>query len=148
MTRASIELITGYTKTGKPQTKKYLAKTMMSLFDTIQGSKLSTKLTKTFKQPDFEDLTQEEFDKLSETEQKEYQAKVEEYQELVSEQFEVLDEVTAFVAEGFDNQFTSEELQKGIPAGAEGLNTLVNVLETLISGDLDDTKKFVTEKKK
>ncbi|ERS92673.1 hypothetical protein NKW85_09905 [Staphylococcus simulans] len=148
MTRASIELITGYTKTGKPQTKKYLAKPMMSLFDTIQGSKLSTKLTKTFKQPDFEDLTQEEFDKLSETEQKEYQAKVEEYQELVSEQFEVLDEVTAFVAEGFDNQFTSEELQKGIPAGAEGLNTLVNVLETLISGDLDDTKKFVTEKKK
>ena len=133
MTRASIELITGYTKTGKPQTKKYLAKPMMSLFDTIQGSKLSTKLTKTFKQPDFEDLTQEEFDKLSET---------------VSEQFEVLDEVTAFVAEGFDNQFTSEELQKGIPAGAEGLNTLVNVLETLISGDLDDTKKFVTEKKK
>lgn len=148
MARTSIELITGYTKAGKPQTKKYLAKPSLSLFDTIQGSKLSTRLTKVFKQPDFEELSQEEFENLSETEQKEYQAKIEEYQEQAAQQFDVLDEVTTFVAEGFDNQFTSEELQKGIPAGSEGLNTLVTVLEKLIAGDVDDTKKFVTEQKK
>lgn len=148
MARTSIELITGYIKAGKPQTKKYLAKPSLSLFDTIQGSKLSTRLTKVFKQPDFEELSQEEFENLSETEQKEYQAKIEEYQEQVAQQFDVLDEVTTFVAEGFDNQFTSEELQKGIPAGSEGLNTLVTVLEKLIAGDVDDTKKFVTEQKK
>ncbi|NJH98863.1 hypothetical protein GLV92_12730, partial [Staphylococcus agnetis] len=77
MARTSIELITGYTKAGKPQTKKYLAKPSLSLFDTIQGSKLSTRLTKAFRQPDFEELSQEEFENLSETEQKEYQAKIE-----------------------------------------------------------------------
>ncbi|PTF55943.1 phage tail assembly chaperone G [Staphylococcus chromogenes] len=148
MVRTSIELITGYTKAGKPQTKKYLAKPSLSLFDTIQGSKLSTRLTKAFRQPDFDELSQEQYEKLSETEQKEYQAKIEEYQEQVAQQFDVLDEVTTFVAEGFDNQFTSEELQKGIPAGPEGLNTLVTVLEKLIAGDVDGTKKFVTEQKK
>ncbi|MDP4447516.1 hypothetical protein ACFDHY_03005 [Staphylococcus hyicus] len=148
MARTSIELITGYTKTGKPQTKKYYAKPMMSLFDTIQGSKLSTRVTKVFKEPDFEELTQEEFEKLSVTEQKEHQAKVDEYQEQVVQQFEIIEEITAFIADGFGNQFTSEELQKGIPAGFEGLTNLINVLEELISGDVDDTKKFVTEKKK
>ncbi|KDP13629.1 hypothetical protein BU644_07125 [Staphylococcus chromogenes] len=148
MARTSIELITGYTKAGKPQTKKYYAKPMMSLFDTIQGSKLSTRVTKVFKEPDFEELTQEEFEKLSVTEQKEHQAKVDEYQEQVVQQFEIIEEITAFIADGFVNQFTSEELQKGIPAGFEGLTNLINVLEELISGDVDDTKKFVTEKKK
>lgn len=148
MARTSIELITGYTKTGKPQTKKYYAKPMMSLFDTIQGSKLSTRVTKVFKEPDFEELTQEEFEKLSVTEQKEHQAKVDEYQEQVVQQFEIIEEITAYIADGFGNQFTSEELQKGIPAGFEGLTNLINVLEELISGDVDDTKKFVNEKKK
>ena len=75
MARPSIELITGYTKAGKPQTKKYFAKPSLSLFDTLQGSKLSARVSKSFKEADFEELTQEELEKLSETEQKEYQAK-------------------------------------------------------------------------
>ncbi|HEC2144666.1 TPA: hypothetical protein R1942_000340 [Staphylococcus delphini] len=148
MTRTSIELITGYTKTGKPQTKKYFAKPTLSLFDTIQGSKLSAKLTESFKKPDFEELTEEEFEKLSETEKREHEAKIEEYQSQVSKQFEALDEVSVFVAEGFGNQFTPEEFLKGIPAGQDGLTMLGVVLENLISGDVDDTKKFVTEQKK
>lgn len=148
MARTSIELITGYTKAGKPQKKKYLAKPTLSLFDTIQGSKLSARVTKAFEGADFEELSQEEFENLSETEQKEYQAKVGEQQEKLAQQFEIIDEITEFVADGFGNQFTSEELQKGIPAGIEGLTNLINVLESLIAGDVDDTKKFVSEQKK
>ncbi|EGQ3418821.1 hypothetical protein [Staphylococcus pseudintermedius] len=148
MARTSIELITGYTKTGKPQTKKYFAKPTLSLFDTIQGSKLSARVSKSFKEPDFEELTQEELEKLSEIEQKEYQAKVAEHQERVVQQLEILEEISEFIVDGFGNQFTSEELQKSISAGFEGIKNLIGLLEKLISGDVDDTKKFVTEQKK
>ncbi|HAR5651853.1 hypothetical protein RNS17_07090 [Staphylococcus pseudintermedius] len=148
MARTSIELITGYTKTGKPQTKKYFAKPSLSLFDTLQGSKLSARVSKSFKEPDFEELTQEELEKLSEIEQKEYQAKVAEHQERVVQQLEILEEISEFIVDGFGNQFTSEELQKSISAGFEGIKNLIGLLEKLISGDVDDTKKFVTEKKK
>lgn len=148
MARTSIELITGYTKTGKPQTKKYFAKPSLSLFDTLQGSKLSARVSKSFKEPDFEELTQEELEKLSETEQKEYQAKVAEHQERVVQQLEILEEISEFIVDGFGNQFTSEELQKSISAGFEGIKNLIGLLEELISGDVDDTKKFVTEQKK
>ncbi|EJD5777277.1 hypothetical protein M2L29_000601 [Staphylococcus pseudintermedius] len=148
MARTSIELITGYTKTGKPQTKKYFAKPSLSLFDTLQGSKLSTRVSKSFKEPDFEELTQEELEKLSEIEQKEYQAKVAEHQERVVQQLEILEEISEFIVDGFGNQFTSEELQKSISAGFEGIKNLIGLLEKLISGDVDDTKKFVTEQKK
>ncbi|MDK3937068.1 hypothetical protein O0D48_05325 [Staphylococcus pseudintermedius] len=148
MARTSIELITGYTKTGKPQTKKYFAKPSMSLFDTLQGSKLSARVSKSFKEPDFEELTQEELEKLSEIEQKEYQAKVDEHQERVVQQLEILEEISEFIVDGFGNQFTSEELQKSISAGFEGIKNLIGLLEKLISGDVDDTKKFVTEQKK
>ncbi|EJA1955519.1 TPA: hypothetical protein I1817_001353 [Staphylococcus pseudintermedius] len=148
MARTSIELITGYTKTGKPQTKKYFAKPSLSLFDTLQGSKLSARVSKSFKEPDFEELTQEELEKLSEIEQKEYQAKVAEHQERVVQQLEILEEISEFIVDGFGNQFTSEELQKSISAGFEGIKNLIGLLEELISGDVDDTKKFVTEQKK
>lgn len=148
MARTSIELITGYTKTGKPQTKKYFAKPSLSLFDTLQGSKLSARVSKSFKEPDFEELTQEELEKLSEIEQKEYQAKVDEHQERVVQQLEILEEISEFIVDGFGNQFTSEELQKSISAGFEGIKNLIGLLEKLISGDVDDTKKFVTEQKK
>ncbi|ANS91002.1 hypothetical protein [Staphylococcus pseudintermedius] len=148
MARTSIELITGYTKTGKPQTKKYFAKPSLSLFDTLQGSKLSARVSKLFKEPDFEELTQEELEKLSEIEQKEYQAKVAEHQERVVQQLEILEEISEFIVDGFGNQFTSEELQKSISAGFEGIKNLIGLLEKLISGDVDDTKKFVTEQKK
>lgn len=148
MARTSIELITGYTKTGKPQTKKYFAKQSLSLFDTLQGSKLSARVSKSFKEPDFEELTQEELEKLSEIEQKEYQAKVAEHQERVVQQLEILEEISEFIVDGFGNQFTSEELQKSISAGFEGIKNLIGLLEKLISGDVDDTKKFVTEQKK
>ncbi|MCE5577274.1 hypothetical protein JL884_07100 [Staphylococcus pseudintermedius] len=148
MARTSIELITGYTKTGKPQTKKYFAKPSLSLFDTLQGSKLSARVSKSFKEPDFEELAQEELEKLSEIEQKEYQAKVAEHQERVVQQLEILEEISEFIVDGFGNQFTSEELQKSISAGFEGIKNLIGLLEKLISGDVDDTKKFVTEQKK
>ncbi|EHL7274165.1 hypothetical protein JL837_03270 [Staphylococcus pseudintermedius] len=148
MARTSIELITGYTKTGKPQTKKYFAKPSLSLYDTLQGSKLSARVSKSFKEPDFEELTQEELEKLSEIEQKEYQAKVAEHQERVVQQLEILEEISEFIVDGFGNQFTSEELQKSISAGFEGIKNLIGLLEKLISGDVDDTKKFVTEQKK
>ncbi|ELK4007460.1 hypothetical protein Q6890_002048 [Staphylococcus pseudintermedius] len=148
MARTSIELITGYTKTSKPQTKKYFAKPSLSLFDTLQGSKLSARVSKLFKEPDFEELTQEELEKLSEIEQKEYQAKVAEHQERVVQQLEILEEISEFIVDGFGNQFTSEELQKSISAGFEGIKNLIGLLEKLISGDVDDTKKFVTEQKK
>lgn len=148
MARTSIELITGYTKTGKPQTKKYFAKPSLSLFDTLQGSKLSARVSKSFKEPDFEELTQEELEKLSEIEQKEYQAKVAEHQERVVQQLEILEEISEFIVDGFGNQFTSEELQKSISAGFEGIKNLIGLLEKLISGDVDNTKKFVTEQKK
>ncbi|EJG5118205.1 hypothetical protein NAC58_000421 [Staphylococcus pseudintermedius] len=148
MARTSIELITGYTKTGKPQTKKYFAKPSLSLFDTLQGSKLSARVSKSFKEPDFEELTQEELEKLSEIEQKEYQAKVAEHQERVVQQLEILEEISEFIVDGFGNQFTSEELQKSISSGFEGIKNLIGLLEKLISGDVDDTKKFVTEQKK
>ncbi|EGQ0327401.1 hypothetical protein HLE54_000101 [Staphylococcus pseudintermedius] len=148
MARTSIELITGYTKTGKPQTKKYFAKPSLSLFDTLQGSKLSARVSKSFKEPDFEELTQEELEKLSEIEQKEYQAKVAEHQERVVQQLEILEEISEFIVDGFGNQFTSEELQKSISAGFEGIKNLIGLLEKLTSGDVDDTKKFVTEQKK
>ncbi|EGQ1765370.1 hypothetical protein M6C19_000118 [Staphylococcus pseudintermedius] len=148
MARTSIELITGYTKAGKPQTKKYLAKPVMTMFDTMQGAKLSAKLTKAFRAPDFEELTEEEFEKLSETEKSEYETKIMEYQEQISKQFELLEEASVFIVEGFGNQFTSDEFLRGIPGGADGFETLRVVLEKLISGDVDDTKKFVSEKKK
>ncbi|EHT3649765.1 hypothetical protein ACULZH_001326 [Staphylococcus pseudintermedius] len=148
MARTSIELITGYTKTGKPQTKKYFAKPSLSLYDTLQGSKLSARVSKSFKEPDFEELTQEELEKLSEIEQKEYQAKVAEHQERVVQQLEILEEISEFIVDGFGNQFTSEELQKSISAGFEGIKNLIGLLEKLISGDVDDTKKFVIEQKK
>lgn len=67
MERTSIELITGFTKTGKPQYQKYLAKPIITLFETIQGSKLGLKLNKAFKGADFKDLTEEEFNNLSVT---------------------------------------------------------------------------------
>ncbi|RYR80755.1 hypothetical protein DLS61_12095, partial [Staphylococcus pseudintermedius] len=133
---------------GKPQTKKYFAKPSLSLFDTLQGSKLSARVSKSFKEPDFEELTQEELEKLSEIEQKEYQAKVAEHQERVVQQLEILEEISEFIVDGFGNQFTSEELQKSISAGFEGIKNLIGLLEKLISGDVDDTKKFVTEQKK
>ncbi|EGQ2926953.1 hypothetical protein EEJ50_08710, partial [Staphylococcus pseudintermedius] len=136
MARTSIELITGYTKTGKPQTKKYFAKPSLSLFDTLQGSKLSARVSKSFKEPDFEELTQEELEKLSEIEQKEYQAKVAEHQERVVQQLEILEEISEFIVDGFGNQFTSEELQKSISAGFEGIKNLIGLLEKLISGDV------------
>ncbi len=59
MERTSIELITGFTKTGKPtQYQKYLAKPIITLFETIQGSKLGLKLNKAFKGSDFKELTE------------------------------------------------------------------------------------------
>lgn len=149
MKRTSIELITGYTKTGKVQTKKYLAKPVTTLYDTIYGSKLLTKMKKLFKEPDFNELSEEEFNELSETEKTEYLNKVEAYENEAEEQIDVLDEVFQFVSESFDNQFTAEELQKGLKSGQEGFETLGNVLKNITSGgEPSDTKKFVNEKEK
>ncbi len=53
MERTSIELITGFLqKTRKPQYQKYLAKPIITLFETIQGSKLGLKLNKLTKGAD------------------------------------------------------------------------------------------------
>jgi hypothetical protein len=149
MKRTSIELITGYTKTGKVQTKKYLAKPVLTLYETIYGSKLSMKMQKVFKNPDFKELTEEEYNKLSETEQVEYDEKVKENIERIQEQFDVLDEIFQFLVEAFDNQFTPEELQKGIESGEVGFNKLGTVLGNITNGgEPSDTKKFVEENTK
>lgn len=147
MKRTSIELITGFTKTGKPQYKKYLAKPIMTMFETIQGSKLSMKMQKAFKAPDFEELTEEQYEELSITEKKEYDIKQDEYGEQVMSQMDILDEVFVFIAEAFDNQFTSTELQKGIPNGQEGFEFLGETMRNITAGgEPSDTKKFVSEK--
>lgn len=149
MKRTSIELITGYTKTGKLQTKKYLAKPVITLYDTIYGSKLLTKMKKAFKEPDFKELSEEEFNKLNEIEKKEYLSKVEEYENEAENQIEVLEEVFQFVSESFDNQFSPEELQKGLKSGQEGFEALGNVLKNITSGgEPSETKKFLNEQKK
>ncbi len=148
MARPSIELITGYTKAGKPQTKKYLAKPVITLFDTIQGTKLAKKMQTSFSNPGYEELTEEQYQELSETEKDEYNAKVSEFEENLMQQFDVIVEISTFISEMFGNQFTAEELQKGIEAGDKGIEKLFSVLDLLITGDVDDTKKFVTEKKK
>ncbi|MEB8265116.1 phage tail assembly chaperone G [Mammaliicoccus sciuri] len=149
MKRTSIELITGFTKTGKVQTKKYLAKPVITLYETIYGSKLSAKMKKVFNDNDIDELTEGEYEKLSETEKKEYNQKIEEFSEKAEEQFEVLDEVFQFVSDAFDNQFTPEELQKGLESGQKGFETLGTVLRNITSGgEPSDTKKFVEEKEK
>ena len=99
MERTSIELITGFTKTGKPQYQKYLAKPIITLFETIQGSKLGLKLNKAFKGSDFKELTEEEFNNLSVTEQEEYKNKQEEIEDNMALQMEVLEEVLDFIVE-------------------------------------------------
>ncbi|HDC7997738.1 TPA: hypothetical protein PBX20_000891 [Staphylococcus aureus] len=141
MERTSIELITGFTKTGKPQYQKYLAKPIITLFETIQGSKLGLKLNKAFKGADFKDLTEEEFNNLSVTEQ-------EEYENNMAVQMEVLEEVLDFIVEAFDNQFTSIELQKGLPNGQEGIEKIGQLIGRITGGEPSDTKKFVTENQK
>lgn len=148
MARPSVELIVGYTKAGKPQYKKFLAKQKLTLFDTIQGSKLAMKLEKVFASSDFDELSEDEFEQLSETEKQEYNAKIQEHQANLAQQFDLLDEITEYIAEAFGHQFTAVEFQKGIENGEEGFAKLSNVLGSLISGDVDDTKKFVSEKKK
>lgn len=149
MKRTSIELITGFTKTGKVQTKKYLVKPVITLYETIYGSKLSAKMQKVFNAVDLNELTDEEYKELSETEKKEYDQKLEEASEKAEEQFDVLDEVFQFIAEAFDNQFTPEELQKGLESGQKGFETLGTVLRNITSGgEPSDTKKFVEEKEK
>lgn len=147
MERTSIELITGFTKTGKPQYQKYLAKPIITLFETIQGSKLGLKLNKAFKGADFKDLT-EEFNNLSVTEQEEYKNKQEEYENNMAVQMEVLEEVLDFIVEAFDNQFTNIELQKGLPNGQEGIEKIGQLIGRITGGEPSDTKKFVTENQK
>ncbi|UXR56790.1 phage tail assembly chaperone G [Staphylococcus schleiferi] len=148
MARPSIELITGYTKAGKPQTKKYLAKPIITLFDTIQGTKLARKMQNLYADSNFKELTEEEYAVLSETEKEEYNDKLQEQEKRTLEMFDAIEEITTFIAEMFGNQFTSEELQKGLESGEKGFETLSEVLGTLIAGDVDETKKFVTEKTK
>ncbi|MRV56642.1 phage tail assembly chaperone G [Staphylococcus aureus] len=148
MERTSIELITGFTKTGKPQYQKYLAKPIITLFETIQGSKLGLKLNKAFKGSDFKELTEEEFNNLSVTEQEEYKNKQEEIEDNMALQMEVLEEVLDFIVEAFDNQFTSIELQKGLPKGQEGIEKIGQLIGRITGGEPSDTKKFVTENQK
>lgn len=147
MARPSVELIVGYTKTGKPQTKKYMAKPVMTLLDTIQGSKLMMKMKKVFSESDFEELTSEEFEKLTEIEKKEYNAKIEEQEENIVNQFEIVEEAATYVSEAFNKQFTAEEFLNGLESGEKGFATLSEVLGKLVAGDVDETKKFVKEKK-
>lgn len=147
MKRTSIELITGFTKTGKPQYKKYLAKPILTLFETMQGSKLSMKMQKVFKEPNFDELTEEQYEALSETEKLEYDKLQEEYTEQVMSQMDILDEVFEFITEAFDEQFTTIELQKGLPSGQDGFEYLGTILRNITSGgEPSDTKKFVSEK--
>ncbi len=136
MERTSIELITGFTKTGKPQYQKYLAKPIITLFETIQGSKLGLKLNKAFKGADFKDLTEEEFNNLSVTEQEEYKNKQEEYENNMAVQMEVLEEVLDFI------------VQKGLPNGQEGIEKIGQLIGRITGGEPSDTKKFVTENQK
>ncbi|WP_256061962.1 hypothetical protein, partial [Staphylococcus aureus] len=114
----------------------------------IQGSKLGLKLNKAFKGADFKDLTEEEFNNLSVTEQEEYRNKHEEYENNMAVQMEVLEEVLDFIVEDFDNQFTSIELQKGLPNGQEGIEKIGQLIGRIKGGEPSDTKKFVTENQK
>ncbi|PCF84596.1 hypothetical protein [Staphylococcus intermedius] len=148
MARPSIELITGYTKAGKPQTKKYFAKSVITLFDAMQGTKLAKKLQNSQAGYDVERLTDEEYENLSETEQKEYAEKMIEQDNNALELFNILEEVTVFIADMFGNQFTAEDVQKGIEMGGRGFEVISETLGSLIAGEVDDTKKFVSEKKK
>ncbi|EMC0272397.1 hypothetical protein U9W62_000083 [Staphylococcus pseudintermedius] len=148
MARPSIELITGYTKAGKPQTKKYFAKSVITLFDAIQATKFAKKLQNFQEDYEVERLTDEEYANLSETEQKEYAEKMIEQDNNALEFFNILEEVTVFIADVFGNQFTSEDVQRGIEAGGRGFEVISETLGALIAGEVDETKKFVTEKKK
>ena len=69
------------------------------MFETIQGSKLGLKLNKAFKGSDFKELTEEEFNNLSVTEQEEYKNKQEEIEDNMALQMEVLEEVLDFIVE-------------------------------------------------
>lgn len=148
MNRTSIELITGFTKSGKPQYKKYLAKPIITLYETIQGSKLGVKLSKLFNDEEFKELTEEEYEQLSVTAQNEYKEKQKEYENKAIEQMEALEETLEFIVEAFDNQFTPIELQKGLPNGQEGIAIIGDLLRKITAGEPSDTKKFVTEQKK
>ncbi|HIH0182511.1 TPA: hypothetical protein ACYHGA_002948, partial [Staphylococcus aureus] len=50
--------------------------------------------------------------------------------------------------EAFDNQFTSIELQKGLPNGQEGIEKIGQLIGRITGGEPSDTKKFVTENQK
>lgn len=70
------------------------------------------------------------------TEQEEYKNKQEEYENNMAVQMEVLEEVLDFIVEAFDNQFTSIELQKGLPNGQEGIEKIGQLLDELQVGNL------------
>ena len=106
------------------------------MFETIQGSKLGLKLNKAFKGSDFKELTEEEFNNLSVTEQEEYKNKQEEIEDNMALQMEVLEEVLDFIVEAFDNQFTSIELQKGLPNGQEGIEKIGQLIGRITGGNL------------
>lgn len=58
------------------------------------------------------------------------------------------EELFRFIVEQFDNQFTEEELMKGLPPGDEGFTTLSDLLMTIAQANQpSDTKAFLEEKK-
>ncbi len=80
--------------------------------------------------------------------EQEYKSKQEEIEDNMALQMEVLEEVLDFIVEAFDNQFTSIELQKGLPNGQEGIEKIGQLIGRITGGEPSETKKFVTENQK
>lgn len=116
--RISLELIEGKNKNGTLKKKKYFIKPLMTMYDTFQAMKLATNLQK-----------------LS-TEDEDGMVPIEEFEE-----------VFHFISEQFDNQFTSEELMKGLPPGEEGFTQAGEILMAIANANQSsDTKTFLEEK--
>ena len=54
---------------------------------------------------------------------------------------EALEDLFAFVVRVFEDKFTIEELEEGIPAGLEGFKKLEEVIQAVSNGNVEDEKK-------
>lgn len=117
--RIFIELIEGKNKNGTLKKKKYFIKPLMTMFDTFQAMKLASSLQKMSTESENGEVPIEEFE-----------------------------EVFQFIVEQFDNQFTVEELMKGLPSGEKGFSIAGDVLMKVANANQEsDTKTFLEEKK-
>lgn len=58
-----------------------------------------------------------------------------------------LDEMFNFIVEVFDKQFTQEELERGLPSGEDGFQTIMSALASISNGtQASESKDFLEEK--